>query len=181
MDDDRKRLIVYIIATLAILSLFVVIYWSANSEPELDERYSEVNKHVTEPGQWTPDLLQAYNDSQPLEFLEHRPFSGITINNEFMSVKKIVIIVIPECVESRASFATHTYIYTWEDEGVMVGNRTKSTTTESNMAYVFANTSVSNALYDRHKLFYNPALGPDGIEITMINLTSATFYDVEVE
>ena len=181
MEERTKQLIAMCVIAAALISVLLTAYYGAVIKPGLDERDSEVNKRVTEPDQWTPDLLQAYNDSQALEFLEHRPFSGITINDEYMSIKKIVIIVIPDYMENRASFAIHTRIYTWEDEGIMVGNRTKSTTTESNMAYVFANTSVSNALYDRYKLFYNPALGPDGTEVTMINLTSAMFYEVEVE
>ena len=181
MDESKKELFVRCAMSIILLLALATAYYGVVIKPGLDERDMEIPKIEVKAETWTPDLLQAYNDSHPLEYLEHHPFSGITINNEFMSVKKIVIIMIPEYVESRASFATHTHIYTYENEGVVLGNRTESTTTESDMAYVFANMSVSNALYDRYKLFYNPALGPDGMEVRMINLTSAMFYEVEVE
>ena len=181
MDKKKQEILVMCIIAAALISILITPYYGAVIKPVLDERDSELPKIEIKAETWTPDFLQAYNDSQALEYLEHHPFSGITINDEYMSIKKIVIIVIPDYMENRASFTIHTYIYTWEDEGIMVGNNTKSTTTESDMAYVFANMSVSNALYDRYKLFYNPALGPDGTEVTMINLTSAMFYEVEVE
>ena len=175
MDKEKQDILTMCILAAALISVLLTAYYGAVIKPGLDERDRELPKIEIKAETWTPELLQAYNNSHPLEYLEHHPFSGITINNEFVSVKKIVIIVIPEYVESRASFATHTDIYTYENEGVVFGNRTESTTTESDMAYVFTNMSVSNALYDRYKLFYNPALGPDGMKVRMINLTSATF------
>ena len=175
MDNDRKRLIVYIIATLAVLSMFAAIYWSANSEPEPGDRARFV------PGGWTPELIQIYNNSEAIEILEFRPFNGVSINNKYVPIDELVILMIPEGVENRVSFITQISTQTWEDENVMIGNATKSSETYTIVAYVFTDMNVSNALYDRHEEFNHPATSFNEIEVRGIDLTISPFYDVEVE
>ena len=176
MESERKRLIVYIIATVAVLSMFAAIYWSANSEPEPEP--GDRARFI--PGGWTPELIQIYNDSEPIEFLEYSPYRGVLINNEFVSINELIILMIPEGVENRALFVYETYSHTWENENVLIGNSTRLTETEIIKAYVFVDLNVSNALYDRHEDF-NRHESAFSIEVRGIDLTISPFYDVEVE
>ena len=177
MESERKKLIVYIIATVTALLFFSAIYLSVISEPETEP--GDRARFV--PGGWTPELMQIYNDSEPIELMEFRPFSGILINNKSVLINELVILMIPEGVESRASFITRSHTIVWEDENVIIGNSTKSLETDEIIAYIFADMNVSNALYDRHEEFNHPALCYDKIEVRGIDLTKTPFYDVEVE
>ena len=177
MDSDQKRFIVYIIAIAVILSFFATIYWTVSVKPDLDER----DKARFIPGGWTPELKNVYNNSDPIEFMEFRPFSGILINNKSVPIDELVIIMIPEGVESRASFITRSYTDTWKDENVLIGNNIKSTETYVIIAYIFADMNVSNALYDRHEEFNHPSMTYNEIKVWGIDLTLFPFYDVEVE
>ena len=173
MDTDRKKLIFYIIASAMIFSLFTTFYWSVNVKPELDER--DRNDFI--PGAWIPEFVRAYNDSESIEFLECHFPGEVGINNKSRLVRKLIIIAIPDDMENRASFGVQTFNYTLEDENIIVGNNTKIITSELNVAYVFVDVKVSNALYDRYKEFNHPAMGPSDIEVVCIDLTSAPFRD----
>ena len=175
MESDRKRLIVYIIVFVATLLFFTAVYLSANSEPEPGDRARFI------PGGWTPELIQIYNESEPIESLEFRPFNGVSINNKYVPIDELVVLMIPEGVENRVSFVTQISTQTWEDENVMIGNATKSSETYTIVAYVFTDMNVSNALYDRHEEFNHPATSFNEIKVWGIDLTITPFYNVEVE
>ena len=191
MESERKRLIVYIIATVAVLSMFVAIYWSANSEPEPEP--GDRARFI--PGGWTPELKQIYNESEPIEFLEYSSFAGLVIknnsftfeeynviiNNESLLIDELVILMIPDGVESRASLTTHIHTDIWEDMNVVIGNKMKISEREVVTAYVFIDMNVSNALYDQYEETNHPALSYNTIEVRGIDLTITSFYDVEVE
>jgi len=173
MNTEQKRLVVFLIVSVAILSLIATFYWSTNVKPELDER--DRNDFI--PGTWTLEFVQAYNNSEPIEFLEYRFPGEVRINNESRLVRKLVIIAIPDDMENRASFGVQTFNRTWEDGNIIVGNSTKTITSELNVAYVFADMTVSNALYNRYKNFDHPAMGPSDIEVICVDLTSLTFFN----
>ena len=179
MESERKRLIVYIIATVAVLSMFAVIYWSANSEPESETEPGDRARFI--PGGWTPELMQIYNESEPIESLEYSPYRGVLINNDFVHINELVILMIPEGVENRASFVYETHVYTWENENVLIGNSTRLTEDEIIKAYVFVDSDVSNALYDRHEDFNHPTISYFEVGVRGIDLTITPFYNVEVE
>ena len=195
MNTERKKFIAYTIAVIATLLFFSAIYWSANSEPESETETEPGDRARFIPGGWTPELMQIYNDSESIESLEYSPFTGLVIkndslmfeefnviiNNESSLINELVILMIPEGVESRASLITHTYTDIWEDKNVVVGNKMKISEREVVTAYVFADMNVSNDLYDRHEETNYYVLTCDVIEVRGIDLTITPLYNVEVE
>ena len=183
MEPDRKKFIAYTIAVVATLLFFSAIYWSANSEPESESETEPEpgDKARFVPGGWTPELMQIYNESEPIESLEYSPFRGVLINKEFEYIDELVILMIPEGVENRASFVCETDVYAWENDNVLIGNNTVLTETEIIKAYVFVDLNVSNTMYDRHEEFNHPTISYKEIEVRGIDLTISPFYDVEVE
>ena len=172
MDKEKKHFLMLCILTAAILSVLVTVYYGAVIRPEIENRSNEaLDVEVEpEPETWTPELRGMYADSQPLEFLEYKPPRTLTINNESVKVEYIVVVMIPESMESRTLIETHTLVKIWIDDSILVGNKTKVSKVESEMAYVFADMNVSNDLYDRCVPFES-----FGIRVIEINLTSATF------
>ena len=181
MEPDRKKFIAYTIAVVATLLFFSAIYWSANSEPEPEPEIEPSDRARFVPGGWTPELMQIYNDSEPIESLEYSPFRGVLINKEFEYIDELVILMIPEGVENRASFVCETDVYAWENDNVLIGNNTVLTETEIIKAYVFVDLNVSNTIYDRHEEFNHPAISYKEIEVRGIDLTITPLYNVEVE
>ena len=177
MNTERKKFIVYTIAVVVTLLFFSAIYWSANSEPEPEP--GDRARFI--PGGWTPELMQIYNDSESIESLEYSPYRGVLINNEFVHINELVILMIPEGVENRALFVTQISTQTWEDENVLIGDATRSNEVYTIVAYVFVDLNVSNALYDRHEELNHFTMSYNEVEVRGIDLTITPLYNVEVE
>ena len=176
MDKRKQQFLFLFKVIIVLLTVLVALYYGIVIKPGLEDTDSKVLDFEVEPETWTPELRGMYADSQPLEFLEYKPPRTLTINNESVNVEYIVVVTIPESMESRALIETHTLVKIWIDDSILVGNKTKVSKVESEMAYVFADMNVSNDLQDRCTPFES-----FGIRIIEVNLTSATFYDVEVE
>ena len=170
MEERTSHLIALCILTAALLSVLFTAYYGAVIKPGLDERDSKVSSFEPKAEIWTPELREIYANSHPLEYLEYNSPRALAINNESVNVEYIVVVVIPEGMESRASFTTHTHVKTWEDDGILVGNKTKVYKVETEMAYVFTDVNVSNNLQDRCAFF-----ATFGIRVIEFNLTSAPF------
>lgn len=176
MDKSRQRFLFLCILTAVLLLALVALYYGTVIEPGLEETDNKLFDIEIEGETWTPDLREMYDDSQPIEYLKYKAPRTLTINNQTVGVEHLVVVIIPEDMESRASFAIHTHVETWEDDNILVGNKTNSYKVESDMAYIFTDKSVSNDLYDRYKLFNHPSI-TFGIGTMEIDLTSAPFQE----
>ena len=170
MDKSKKELFVRCAMSIILLLALVTAYYGAVIKPGLEERNGELSTIEPKADMWTPELRGMYADSQPLEYLEYKPPRTLTINNESVKVEYIVLVTIPESMENRAIIETHSLVKIWIDDSVLVGNKTKESKVESEMAYVFADMNVSNDLYDRCVPFES-----FGIKVIKTNLTSAMF------
>jgi len=149
VDEEKKeRIAAFIIIGLLILSIST-IYYDSVIEPLFDE-IKEIQIFEDEGETWTMEIYESYDNSEALEFLKYSPPMMITINNKSMEVDFIVVVVMPEGMENRASFATHTYTKTCEDDDVIKENK-------SEMAYFFVDANVSKSIHDCHVLFNNPS------------------------
>ena len=148
MSKNRNMTILMILAAIV---LTASIWYCYNVDNESDIEQTTVLKPT--PDVWTPELEGIYNESDPIEFLEYHPNTKLTINNETKTLKKFVIVTIPGDMENRASFRTYNDTATWTDEDIIVGDNTKTFTTQLNAVYVFADENVSNALYERIELY----------------------------
>ena len=176
MEERTKQLIAMCVIAAALISVLLTAYYGAVIKPGLDERDSKTSSFEPKAEIWTPELREIYADSHPLEYLKYDSPRSLAINNESMEVEYIIIVTMPENMESRALFVTDTYVKTWEDDAVLVGNKTKTSEVESELAYVFTNVNVSNNLQKHCRIF-----ATFGVVVIEINLTSATFHDVGVE
>lgn len=167
MKSRYKIFFVLTILTALLISVvFTVLYGAVfKSELEVNEKQGLV------PGTWTSELVKTYNDSDSIEMLEYSPFEGIVINGNCTAVKKLVIVAIPDWMESKGSFGTFIRVESWTDENVFIGNSTKSFEMELPVAYVFTNISVSNDLYNRYTEYQHPAITIEMTEIIGIDLT----------
>ena len=172
MDKNGRQFLFLCILTAALILILATVYYGAVIKPGLDERDMEIPKIEVKAETWTPELREAYNDSQPIEFLEYHHPNALTINDQRKNINQFTVVTIPDSMENRASFAIHTDVYSWENNAILVGNKTMVKKTEREMAYVFANVTVSNSLHDKYNVF--PSYG---LEITEINLISAPFQE----
>ena len=175
MVSKQTRNIFTILALVIVtilVSFFVALFvFGSNDEYYDSDEYPEGFSYNLVNGTWTPELVMTYNDSEPIEFLEYSPFKGVVINGEYIVIKRLVIVVIPEWMESRGSFGNYTYTETWDDKNVLIGNSTKSFQKEQRVAYVFTDMNVSNDLYDRYAEYYHPAITIDMTEVIVIDLS----------
>ena len=172
MDKKKQEILVMCIVAAALLLILITPYYGAVIKPGLDERDSKTSSFEPKAEIWTPELREIYADSHPLEYLKYDSPRSLAINNESMEVEYIVIVTMPENMESRALFVTDTYVKTWEDNAVLVGNKTKTSKVESEVAYVFTNVNISNNLQKHCRLF-----GTFGVVVIEIDLISAPYQE----
>ena len=167
--ESKHKITIGLIVLAAIIIPSILAAFSYNKAVEEEKQESL----IFIPGNWTPELVTIYNDSDPIELLEFKPFHGIIINDDCESINKAVLVAIPDQMEDRGSFGTYTHSVTWDDENVLIGNTTKSYEKNLRVAYVFTNMNISNDLYDRIIAYYHPALNVIEVEIVTIDLTQA--------
>jgi len=172
MKSRYKIFIGLVFLAALLISIFVTVFYGAVIKPELEVNEKQGLELV--PGTWTPELVKTYNDSDSIEMLEYSPFKGIVINGKCIAVKKLVIIAIPDWMESKGTFGTFIRMESWNDKNVLIGNSTKSYEKELPVAYIFTNINVSNTLYDRYIEYQHPAITIEMTEIIGIDLTETT-------
>lgn len=171
---ENKHKIIIGLAILVVIIFSIVAAFSYNRVVE--EEKQEALRFI--PGNWTPELVTIYNDSDPIELLEFKPFHGIIINNDCESINKAVLVAIPDQMEDRGSFGTYTHSVTWDDENVLIGDATKSYEENLQVIYIFTDMKICNDLYDRIIAYYHPALNIIEVEIVMIDLTQAQSCEI---
>lgn len=172
MEKRTKQLIAMCVIAAALISVLATAYYGAVIKPGLDERDNKVSSFEPEPEIWTPELREIYADSHSLEYLKYDSPRTLTINNESVEVEYIIIVTMPDNMENRALFVTDIYVKTWEDDSVLVGNKTKESKVETEIAYVFTNVNVSNNLQKHCRLF-----GTFGVVVIEIDLISAPYQE----
>ena len=178
MKSKYKTFIGLTILAALLISIVLTVIYGTVIKPELEVNEKQGLNLV--PGTWTPELVKTYNDSDPIEFLEYRSFKGIVINDNCTAVKKLVIVAIPDWMESRGSFGTFIRVETWNDRNVFIGNSTKSLEKELPVAYVFTNISVSDTLYNRYTEYQHPGTTIEMTEIIGLDLTGESLDETVI-
>jgi len=177
LSKKQKKILILSALLLFTLASTSAIYWhETRPEPVSELEQNQINPLGFVPDVWTPEVKAIYNESDPIDFLEYVPYNNIIINNETKRFDKFVIVLIPDYMENRALVKSYNYTKTWNDDNVILGNKTKTFEIYSEAVYVFADVNVSIALYDQCKL-YHPGLSYVEVKVLRANVSRLSYEE----
>lgn len=155
---------------LGIVLVLTVLLISGCTSP-LDElvEIEEIEENNFIHSEWTDESNKTYNESEAIISLEYNRASTIKINGNSTMIDKLIVVMIPDDMESRGYTGTYTETWTCINSNMLIGDNEIVTIRTKTHAYIFANETISQELYGMVNEYYHPAMYRTKIEVEGID------------